>query len=274
MLITKDFVMLNFPKTGSTFVRKMFFEYFEMPLYDNVGNIKDSDVIFELWLPKIFETNHYNILEQHGTAIQIPLEHQKKEIVSVIRDPLDRYISTYFFKWWEKHPPAPEIEVKKKYPNYPNLTFGEYFEMMHIWGRENRLKDVSLNCDIGLNTIQFIQFYFKNPIDVLNKIDDDYIDSNLFYKDMFDIKFLRQSHLNEDLISYLSKFDFNEGFLSSISETGKIHVTGSRVENEDSMAITDELKQELMYRERLVYKVLQKVVAEYESDKCNQNITS
>jgi len=84
MIITDDFVMLNFPKTGSSFAREAL-----KRLYANRN-------IIELMLPKITEKRYRDRVDQHGTFRQIPLAHKNKPVLSITRNPLSRFQSTLF----------------------------------------------------------------------------------------------------------------------------------------------------------------------------------
>ena len=117
MIITDKFVFIHFPKTGGLSAtdmlekvhqKKSLRHYFTgPPLYENLlhPNIK-----------KIYGASEYR---PHGTYDQIPEEHRCKVIVSSIRNPFDRYVSTYEFRVWTKRNPAEMENILQAYPAFP-----------------------------------------------------------------------------------------------------------------------------------------------------------
>ena len=256
MLITNDFVMLNFPKTGSSFARDVI-----KRLYDNrpsISNGKMSPAVIGLTLSKIDEINDYGIRDQHGTFRQIPSEHLHKPILSVMRNPISRYESTYFFRWWEKYPPSSQSEIMKRYPGFPQLSFDEYYEMMHIYGRENRLQGITPKIDLGLMTIQFIQFYFKDPQAVLNKIDDNYIESKQYVNDIAPVMFIHQENLRKELMQFLIQLGIPAHEVEFIESMQKVNVTERNLlPSNKGTVIDDRVKKKIREREMLIFSLFQ-----------------
>ncbi|MFB6305498.1 MAG: hypothetical protein ABEH43_00640, partial [Flavobacteriales bacterium] len=84
MIVTDKFVMLNFPKTGSTFVRKVLKAIAKEDRTKgrySLGLRKPTFKEFEILKhPNIRVNNHrYGILDEHGVYDQIPEEHKEKE---------------------------------------------------------------------------------------------------------------------------------------------------------------------------------------------------
>lgn len=261
MLITKEFVMLNFPKTGSSFAREAV-----KRLYGDIkqGNqhIIDIDNEFtnysaiELMLPKIDEKNHYSIVDQHGTYRQIPQLHRNKPIVSVVRNPVSRAWSAYKYQWWAKHPPASLQELLTEYPTFPQISFGEYYEIMQTYGRSNRLQGITPKIDLGIQTIQFVQFYFMNPKEILAKIDDDYIESKRYMNDMAPVVFIHQENLRKELIHFLTSVGISRSKLEFISDMGDINVTEGKLHGTDRHVSLDEtLKHKILNQEKLLFSI-------------------
>ncbi len=261
MLITNEFVMLNFPKTGSSFAREAV-----KRLYGDIkqGNSQDIDVDYELtrysaielMLPKIDEENHYSIADQHGTYRQIPQLHRNKPIVSVVRNPVSRAWSAYNYQWWAKHPPAHLSELLTKYPKFPQISFSEYYEIMQTYGRENRLQGIHPKIDLGIQTIQFVQFFFKNPRDVLARIDDDYIESKQYMDDMAPVEFLHQENLRSELINFLITAGVPKSRVEFISDMDDINVTESKPSSNDKpLSVDSTLKKKMLKQEKLLFSI-------------------
>ncbi|MFD0864087.1 sulfotransferase domain-containing protein [Sungkyunkwania multivorans] len=207
MIITDDFVMINFPKTGSTFVRSVLHQihharvHHKSPLRRLLS--KDPEFV-NLKLPNIRTTSFRKGLEdEHGICYQIPEEHRQKKIVSVKRDLFDRIVSSYEYMDWKKAPWISEGEIKERFPNYPNLGFEDY---VHLLIEHNPLEvhpEINRKLPIGPLSSFFILFYFKEPFEVLRSIDEAYINSSKYKEDMFDVTFLDQANLNDELHRFL-----------------------------------------------------------------------
>jgi hypothetical protein len=261
MIITNDFVMLNFPKTGSSFARKVIKQAYaernslSRKVLEKLRICNPS--VLELMLPKIDESLHYNIKDQHGTLRQIPKPHRNKPKVSITRNPILRYESTYQFRWWEKHPPADMKIILKRYPRFPNLSFSEYYEMIHIYARQNRLFNIAPRLDIGLHTIQFIQFYFNDPESVFKKIDNAYIKERCFREDIGPISFLHQENLNSELRTFLLHNGFKENQVIFIDSMERINVTEKKKEDSEcaKLLLDNDILNTIIERDRLLFEI-------------------
>jgi hypothetical protein len=247
--------MLNFPRTGSSFARKVLKRLYIAResrihrLLARMGICNPS--VMDVKMPKIDEDLDYKIKDQHGTLRQIPREHRSKPTVSIARSPFSRYLSLYSFRWWEKYPPVECQKILEQYPHFPNLSFSEYYEMTHVHGRKNRLHHIVPKVELGFHTIQFIQFYFKDPEATLNKINDNYIDNEQFRDDMGAITFLHQENLNSELKEFLLRIGMKQKELQFIDSMEKVNVTEKKEE-------------EVNYREFYSYKSIAKKVLERE----------
>ncbi len=261
MIITNDFVMLNFPKTGSSFARTVIKQAYAnrlsntRRLFVKLRICKPS--VIELMMPKRDELLNYNIKDQHGTLRQIPKIYRDKPIFSITRNPISRYISTYLFRWWAEYPPVDIHLIRKKYPHFPDLSFSEYYEMIHIYGKKNRLSKINPKLDIGLHTIQFIQFYFDYPESVLKQIDDEYINEEQFHADMGPIKFLHQESLNADLREFLLNIGFNSDQIAFIDSIGKINVTDNSKKdiNITEFYLENSIQKTIIERDKLLFRL-------------------
>ena len=261
MIITDDFIMLNFPKTGSSFARKVIKQLYGernshlRKMMEKLCLCNPS--VRDLMLPKIDEQINYQAIDQHGTLRQIPKSQRGKRIVSITRNPLERYLSTYFFRWWQRFPPADVHAIRDRYPNFPDLSFADYYEMIHLYGKKNRLGNIVPKADLGFHTIQFIQFYFHDPETVLTKIDNEYIEQEYFRRDMGSIHFLHQENLNSELRSFLIDVGFNKDQLRFIDALGKVNITERKEEGSRSSNLTaaNGVQNEIIERDKLIFKI-------------------
>jgi len=267
VIITNDFVMLNFPKTGSSFARKRIKAVYAQSESKGRKLLERlricSPVVQDVMLPKIDELGKGGLHDQHGTYRQIPFEHRQKPIVSIAREPVSRYESTYLYRWWEKHPPAELGVIRDRYPHFPDLSFSQYYEMVHHYGREARLQGVVPRIDLGLHTIQFIQFYFSDPVSVLKNIDDEYIDSSRFNHELKRIRFLHQENLESELNLFLHSVGVTAASAATTLPEQRVNV--SPKSQEDSQQIGVELdggiREEIANRDRLLYRIFPEYLA-------------
>lgn len=228
MIVTDRFVMLNFPKTGSSFARDVLRKVHQ---YDTWGNRLlrrlpfASPSMVELYLPKIDRRFPEGLRDQHGTYRQIPPSHMHKPVISITRNPFDRYVSAYLFGWWRKVPHAPEAELREKYPRYPDLSFPEFYDMVNHFGKVNLLGDLDPKIDLGYHSIQFIQFYFPDPAETLKRIDNTYMKQRRCLGDMADITFLHQENLATELYNFLLSLGYPEASIDFIRHAKRVNVT-------------------------------------------------
>ncbi len=264
MLITDQFVLLNLPKTGSTFARKCIKELYKskfrrLPIKEQFAirlGFKPP-LIKELLIENIkvkSDVADKGAVDQHGTYAQIPTEHLHKQIVSVARNPIDGYLSRYDFESWIRYPPCPLPVIRNRFPHYPGLSFEEYLE----------LTDMAIpyfvghgipSAEIGLLSIQFIQMFFKSPELVLANITDEYIDSDQVFEDLAEIRFLRQENLKEDMKLFLKDYEFSIEDLDGIDRINKVNVS-RRKSADRSMLLSPALMEKIKHKERIIYKLL------------------
>lgn len=261
MIITDDLVMLNFPKTGSSFAREVLKRVYAegestfRKLLAKLGLCNPS--LIELLLPQIDAEKNSGIKSQHGTRRQIPAAHGDKPILSIARNPLSRYVSLHLFRWWEKHPSAEADIILKKFPQFPNLSFSEYYEMEHEMETRNRLRGIIPRIDLGLQTVQFIQFYFRDPESVLRRIDDDYIERREYRQEIRAVHFLHQENLNIELKEFLLERGFSLQQLRFIDSMEKVNVTAKKQEEADwrGYYLGTPIQNRIIERDKLLFSV-------------------
>ena len=207
MIITNDFVMLNLPKTGSSFARAVIKEIYERRQSSKSGLtkalqrlvFKQPSYFIELILPNIKVTGIEKPADQHGTFSQIPPKYLDREIVSIIRNPYTRFMSSYEFRAWEKYPLIPESLLAEHFPHFPSLSVDNYVRLEELQVIHGRFSGNIPKANVGDQTVQFIQMFFRNVSDVLANLTDEYLDSEDIFLDIADIHFLRQDQLVDDL---------------------------------------------------------------------------
>lgn len=261
MIITDDFIMLNFPKTGSSFCRKTIKDIYEK----KKSLLRKFQECAGLSPPSFIELMHkhpfLDAVDQHGTYSQIPEEYLGRKIVSVTRNPLTRYYSDYLYRWWASNPPANIDVLSKEYPGFPNIGYADYYNLTAKYAVSRRLCGAKPKIEVGLHTIQFIYFYFKNPVEVIESIDHEYIESDEYKKDMVDVHFLRQENLVEDLQCFLiEKCGFSVGDFSKINRGGRINVSDKKNEVVISGEDINLVNTDILKKDRLIFKIFPEYV--------------
>ena len=185
MIITPKLVLLNFPKTGSTFARAALKEIHRIntplksTLLSRVGvKVNGMREIIGVSNQSVYQVLH-GIRGQHSTYSQIPKKYKTLPVVSIIRNPFERYVSLYEFRWWVNYPLyAENPELLARYPSFPEISFKQYLEMTSSFGMPDFVpKDVDLEVDVGLYTLQFLRFFHPYPDDAIRKLTDEYLES-------------------------------------------------------------------------------------------------
>ena len=104
MIITDSFVFLNYPKTGSTFVREALSELYKKKQKKRWPWSRNKRY-FEMYeAPDVREMSQqrYGNPNPHGTYWQIPERAQHLPVYSVFRDPFRRVPSLYHYADWKK----------------------------------------------------------------------------------------------------------------------------------------------------------------------------
>ena len=258
MLVTNKFIMLNFPKTGSSFARKVIKRVYANTL---TGFSNSTIICEELILPNIRNKVSKDKSDHHGTYCQIPPEYRNRKIVSIIRNPLDRFLSIYKYGAWKHSPPIPNNEVKKLFPKFPELEIDEFIEMQNE-SIKYRLGFEIKEFEIGIQSVQLVQMFFRSPEIILKSIFNGSYSKSDVVSGIGDIKFLNQEYLREDLIRFLISNGFNENELSFI-RTEKASNISDYETADKSIFVTDKLKLYLEDKEWLYNSIFKQVTITY-----------
>lgn len=240
MIVTESFVWINYPKSGSTFVRqalrqlykecakaekrrKGFWRFLRRPVVRHIEELR----VPELRLPK--EVGRAGKPTPHGTVSQIPECYRHLPVVSSIREPIDRLRSGYVYADWKREDVhlAPLAVLEEFYPGFPEIGFREFVEMTIRFG--------SLRISIGGEPVvlgplsgDLLKFFSRRPIDPeggnIYRDWDDFADS------LAQVRFLKQESLSEDLADLLVGFGFAPAEVSFIKT--KERVNKARVESD------------------------------------------
>ncbi len=264
MIITDEFVMLNYPKTGSSFARKVLKELhrqridnrtFIRRVFDRL-NITRRHFLLELMLPDVQGQGVDRKPGKHGTYTQIPMEYKDRTVVSIVRNPYSRFMSGYEFRWWAENPPIRNELITQHFPTFPDISLDDFVRLLELTVIHLRYGGKKPMANVGNLTIQFIKMFFKSPDDIIENLTDEYIDSEKPLTDIADIEFLQQESLDEDLIKFLLKQGYSEEELAFIRIRERENVTISRGVKRDDLWTKNALAY-IAEKERLIFRILE-----------------
>ncbi len=255
MIFTDRFVCVHEPKTGGTFVASALFRLYgaEWNLRNKLASAFGRDVVARGKYGTFVFTNH-----KHGGCNEIPEAWRGRPILASVRNPYDLYVSQYEFGWWKRreflrwYRRLPDFE--RRFPRFPDLSFTEYMELTGDAFRTLR-NDRFGGGGPGLYTEQFVKFYFKDPAEAFARIDDGYIESGAFRRDLHDLRFVRTGRLNLDLYEFLIGIGIEPDDAGFIKDLDRIlpRGRGRAADQRWEAYYTDDLKRSVRERDRLVF---------------------
>ena len=258
MIITNRFVLLNFPKTGTSFARMAIKKiYGKEDLRFNNWIYKTglfTPEIFELMLPKLDEGLFSGIVDQHGKYRQIPDKFKKRPVLSIVRNPFSWYVSSYFFNWWKENLPVSLDTILPGFPNFPNLTFPEYIDFEYCYSRQHHLHGIVPKVDIGLKSLYFNQFYSKDADALISNLDENYFMDELFREDFKHIHFIHHENLRAELKNFLVNHGFRGYEVGIIDQLEEVNKSTYPNDYKGFMKMyPDELIEKVLIRDRLLF---------------------
>jgi hypothetical protein len=123
--------------------------------------------------------------------------------------------------------------------------------MLTPLGRAERSSGIA----VGQLTRQVVRYYFRNPTEVLSRIDDDYVASDAYRDDMYPVHFMHTDRLNDELHAYLLRAGYPRAAIAFVRSLPKIFPPeGGRTEEQAwPTYYTPELKRIVRERERLLF---------------------
>ena len=254
MLITDRFVMLNFPKTGSSFARSVLKELHEpkgvrqflgrfMPLRNGLRE--------ELVVPHRFQPARHAYPSQHGVYVQVPVPDRDKTIMSIMRDPLDRLISGYEFKHWTRYQDEQLEMLRERFPSFPDLSFEEFLSYSYEINLPTTLPP-GMRTDVGPLTVQFIRFFARDPLRTMLSLHDGLDLAAVKEEHFVPVRLLHMEHLREELTTFLVEMGYARERLAFIAEKPRVNTTTRSRPEYLTPAIVDRV----LHAERFVYQLL------------------
>lgn len=260
MILTDRFVVLHFPKTGSTFVRKAVRELCRprtrlQALQDRmpwrVPRWQEAICPIDRTLTAV-QSGRSN---QHGRFGQIPPYHRHLPVASIRRHPLDYAVSTYEYAGWKDRPPADPAEIRARFPGWPDLSFGDYLDFDQEFEVRDVLKGLPLRADVGALTLHFLRFFHPDPDPLLASLTDEAIDDGSVAAGLPPVRFLRTEHLAADLRGFLHEVGYRPGETAFIQDRERENASPSRKGKRWQDYFTPETETRLRHRERLLFRL-------------------
>jgi len=259
VLLTERFVLLNYPRTGSTFARsalRALYRRREGPWGHALVRLGLAQASCrELLLPieRTATARREGRRSQHGALSQIPPSERGKLVVSIARHPLDQVVSAYEHGFWRAHPPGDEQVIRRRFPRFPELSFSQYLELTSEFDRTNVLQGVPLQADVGPCTLHFVRFFAVDPDAALARLSAESISSGEFLARLPPVRFLHTEHLAEELAAFLGELGFEAAETAFLRSLPRVNVAARRRGRPWSEYFTPEQERDFRWRERLLF---------------------
>ena len=260
MILTDRFVVLNFPRTGSTFVRAVLRRIYGRRL--DAVRLRDwlpwhAPRFLELDLPidRTWKAERMGRRSQHGRWGQIPESHRHLPVVSVVRHPLDHAVSHFLHHDWWRVPPAGESELRRRFSGWPRLSFAEYLDFEHEFALPDVLKGVRPAADIGCLTAHFLRFYSRDPDGALARLTDERIESGEITALLPPVHWLRHEFLAEDLAGFLKEVGLPSRAVAAVYRHPRVNVSRERGDLHWRSFYDAAQEARKLHRERLLFRL-------------------
>jgi len=260
VIITNSFVLLNFPRTGTTFARDALRRLYEREVARSGTRLKrmlgrPCPSFREVMLPikDTIAAEQSGRISQHGAYWQIPAEARRLPVVSIVRNPFDWIVSNYEYKFWQHNPIWNAAELAERYPGYPDLTFPQYVAMMDEYQVRNLLKGKPLKADVGPLTLRFLRFYGRDPERMVDQLTDESIDTGRVIDDLGPVEFLHTESLNVELCNFLGRMGFSAADTQFIMALPAINIANSRGGKSWTAYCPPDLEAGIRQKERLLF---------------------
>jgi len=249
MIHTKKFTLLNYPKTGSTFLRDAIAKTHRKLLgrkWDLVPNFCRP----HLWYAeKLIRHPVTNIIDQHGFRRFVD-ESVNCPMVSVCRNPIDWFLSSYKYQLWAKN----SNKWSAQFPNFPNLSHEEYNELRQLGHDAEWDITPRLDQKVGWQSQYFIRFYAsKKLLKNLKSVQtiDDLI--NASSEDFAPIRFLRTERLVQEFSDFLKDLGYSSDIIQQIQSMPKLNTSKNNLGLKEELPVS--MKVRISEQEWVLYSI-------------------
>jgi hypothetical protein len=247
MIVTPDFVFINNPRTGTTFVRKAI-----TAAYLAIGESERKSVlpVRELFLPIRRGVGHTGI-DHHGTVAQIPRKFRSLPIVSAVRNPFTLLVAIYELGLWEPKSLTldPTGELDRHEPgSFPSFVRAQELAMERRWGIAFGLRP-----GFGPLSLHHLQMFSAQPQAAFRRVASGASDAEV-EELLAPVAFLRQERLQDDLSAYLQERGALVS-LNAVRDHPASHVTKRKqVWSHDTFS--EEMVSHILSREAFLFRAL------------------
>ncbi len=214
MLLTPKLVFIHMPKTGGTFVNRALVRVFRRP---------EPRTRIGRWWARRGEppVRHHAV---HGTCSEIPASHAGLPILSIIRNPYDRYVSQYEFRWWRDHPEdfpwVDWAEVRRRFPSFPEITLPEFIRFSGLFLKRLESGLPREREAVGFHTEQFLRFYSRRPAEAYRAVASG---GGREAAELHAVRFVHMEDLNGELGRALVEMGIDGKALDFLDTTEKVY---------------------------------------------------
>ena len=260
MIITESFVWINYPRCGSTFVRKALRRLYTvsgrglLKRWRMRGRWMREEMCPHLrFLPT---TARYGAATPHGTVAQIPPAYRHLPIASSVRDPFDRLVSLYAYGDWKRPEtyPCSEDALAERFPGFPDLTFAQYLDYIPVTAGDAGLTVNGQRHPLGPLSADFLKFFLRSWEPGAREFRFQSIPE--LREDLADVRYLCCERLNLDLHEFLLRLGYPRADTAFIPPAEKINASGRDV---GESYWTPEMKAQIRERECLLFALMREV---------------
>jgi len=221
MYVTPRFVFLHLPKTGGTFVERAL-----QRLEPGRGRTLANRVARKLGLCVTVE------LPQHGTYRDTPVAVRGRPMLTVLRNPLDQYVSEFHFDRHHDHPEqfgGSNPVIRARWPRFPDLSFDEFVRYMNTERTTMKFPGLPPEQQPGLFSQIFIQFFAINPNQLARDLTPELVRSGAIRRYLCpELHVLFTHQLNDGLYTFLKSMGYPERRVGWIKRQGRVLPEGGQ----------------------------------------------
>lgn len=263
MIITDQFVFLHLPKTGGTFVNEAILTAHGIDVVK--ARRWNSSYRWRARLTgSLIDSPRYGPLAHSGTKHDfrkdVPEKHRGKTVLATIRNPFDRLVSAYEFRWWTREDKVASFRARfdldGEFPTFPDLDIHDYL----------RLQQRSLAYStLGPATCMLVETLAADPPAVLQALDDPSSQETPLRDCLSNVRFLHTESLNADLYGFLRQTGYREEDVEFLREKDRVVPEGPGAARK-SRDWRSYYNPQLFERVRRLERHLLKLFPEYDQD--------
>ncbi len=263
MVITPDFVFLHLGKTGGTFVtarlKRVYASHlpprqtrFVRRLLVARPEVLESRVVLKTTIRML----GWLSLRKHGSVREIPGGASAAPVLSIARNPFDRFVSLYYAGWWrDKASPSWVEAVKARFPHFPDLSFAEFLELSPHFGVRLSEAFLAEPPATGFLTRNFAYFYCRG-VALEDESQQDELTASQIRQSMVKCRFLHMEQLNGELADFLNSLGHPRKVVDTVRAADKIlPKTPRRPEGSWQAYYSPAMVEDVLRRERTLFEL-------------------